>query len=35
MTEIQNAAESFGCNVFSDKVMRDMLPKNIYKSVMR
>ncbi len=35
MTEIHNAAESFGCNVFNDKVMRDMLPKNIYKSVMR
>ncbi len=35
MSEVQTAAEYFGCNVFSDKVMRDRLPKNIYKSVMR
>ncbi len=30
-----NVPEYFGCNVFSDTVMRDRLPKNIYKSVQR
>ncbi len=35
MSEVQTCAEYFGCNVFSDKVMRDRLPKNIYKAVMR
>jgi len=25
--------EVFGCNVFNDKVMRDRLPKNVYKSL--
>ncbi len=30
-----NVPEYFGCNVFSDTVMRDRLPKNIYKSVLR
>ncbi|MCA1987009.1 MAG: glutamine synthetase III, partial [Desulfovibrio sp.] len=25
--------ELFGCNVFSDKVMRERLPKNVYKSL--
>lgn len=34
MSEVQTVADYFGCNVFSDKVMRDRLPKNIYKSVM-
>lgn len=35
MSEVQTVADYFGCNVFSDKVMRDRLPKNIYKSVMK
>ncbi|MGN0613945.1 MAG: glutamine synthetase III [Porcipelethomonas sp.] len=35
MSEIRNAADYFGCNVFSDKVMRERLPKNVYKSVMK
>ncbi len=35
MSEVKTVSEYFGCNVFSDKVMRDRLPKNIYKSVMR
>ncbi len=35
MSDVKNCAEYFGCNVFSDKVMRDRLPKNIYKAVMR
>ncbi len=30
-----NVPEYFGCNVFSDTVMRDRLPKNIYKAVQR
>ncbi len=30
-----NVPEYFGCNVFSDTVMRDRLPKNVYKSVQR
>lgn len=34
MSEVKTAADYFGCNVFNDKVMRDRLPKNIYKSVM-
>ncbi len=38
MTEqIKNKSVSdfFGCNVFSDKVMRERLPKNVYKSVQK
>ncbi len=35
MSNMQTAADYFGCNVFNDKVMRDRLPKNIYKSVMK
>lgn len=35
MSEVQTVADYFGCNVFSDKVMRDRLPKNVYKSVMK
>ena len=35
MSEIHTAADLFGCNVFSERVMRDRLPKNIYRSVMR
>ena len=31
----QSVAEYFGCNVFSDTIMRARLPKNIYKSVMK
>ncbi len=31
----QTVADYFGCNVFSDTVMRDRLPKNVYKSVMK
>ena len=31
----QAVADYFGCNVFSDTVMRDRLPKNVYKSVMK
>ncbi len=38
MSELKNYSnvpEYFGCNVFSDTVMRDRLPKNIYKAVLR
>ncbi|MCM1227462.1 MAG: glutamine synthetase III [Clostridium sp.] len=35
MSEVQTAADYFGCNVFSDSVMRARLPKNVYKSVIR
>ncbi len=31
----QTVSDFFGCNVFSDKVMRERLPKNVYKSVQR
>ena len=31
----KNVSEYFGCNVFSDKVMRERLPKEVYKSVQR
>ena len=31
----KDPAEYFGCNVFSDSVMRERLPKNVYKSVQR
>ncbi len=34
-TNFANVPEYFGCNVFSDTVMRDRLPKNIYKAVQR
>lgn len=30
-----NVSDYFGCNVFSDRVMRERLPKEIYKSVQR
>lgn len=33
MSEIVNAAEIFGMNVFSDAVMSRRLPKNIYKEI--
>ncbi|MDZ4688122.1 MAG: glutamine synthetase III, partial [Planctomycetaceae bacterium] len=29
------AGEIYGCNVFSLKVMKDRLPKNVYKSVLK
>ncbi len=32
---MQTISDFFGCNVFSDKVMRDRLPKNVYKSVQK
>ena len=35
MSEVQTVADYFGCNVFSDTVMRARLPKNIYKSVIK
>lgn len=31
----QTVSDFFGCNVFSDKVMRERLPKNVYKSVLK
>lgn len=31
----ENVAEYFGCNVFNDVVMRERLPKNVYKAVLR
>ncbi|MDD6278734.1 MAG: glutamine synthetase III [Oscillospiraceae bacterium] len=31
----QTVSDFFGCNVFSDRVMRERLPKNVYKSVQR
>ncbi len=34
-TNFSNVTEYFGCNVFSDTVMRDRLPKSVYKSVQR
>ncbi len=30
-----NLTEMFGCNVFNDAVMKDRLPKNVYKSLTR
>ncbi|MBQ4466003.1 MAG: glutamine synthetase III, partial [Oscillospiraceae bacterium] len=35
MTNNANVAEYFGCNVFNDVVMRERLPKNVYKAVVR
>jgi len=32
---LRDPAAYFGCNVFSDSVMRERLPKNVYKSVQR
>ncbi len=31
----KSVSEFFGCNVFSDTVMRERLPKNVYKSVLK
>ena len=33
MTEAAKLTEEFGCLVFSDKIMRERLPKDIYKAV--
>ncbi len=30
---LQGVADYFGCNVFNDKIMRDRLPKNVYKAL--
>ncbi|HBB71226.1 MAG TPA: glutamine synthetase type III [Ruminococcus sp.] len=35
MSENNTVSEFFGCNVFSDSVMRARLPKDIYKAVQR
>ena len=32
---VSSVSELFGCNVFNDAVMRERLPKDIYKSVIR
>ncbi len=34
-TKTKTVSDFFGCNVFSDKVMRERLPKNVYKSVQK
>lgn len=34
-TKTKTVSNFFGCNVFSDKVMRERLPKNVYKSVLK
>ena len=31
----ESASEVFGANVFSTKVMKDRLPKTVYKSLMK
>ena len=33
MSEVFNLAEEFGKNVFNDAVMRDRLPKRVYKKL--
>lgn len=33
--QFDSVSDFFGCNVFSDRVMRERLPKNVYKSVQR
>ena len=33
MSEVLNAAEIFGKNVFNDSVMRERLPKSVYKKL--
>lgn len=33
MTDTRPVAEYFSCNVFNDTIMRDRLPKNVYKSL--
>ncbi len=34
-TKRQNVDEYFGCDVFNDVIMRDRLPKNVYKAVVQ
>ena len=31
--ESKNVADFFGCNVFNDRVMRERLPKDVYRAV--
>ena len=33
MIEASKLTEEFGCLVFNDKIMRERLPKDIYKAV--
>lgn len=33
MSEVLNVSEMFGKNVFNDAVMKDRLPKNVYKKL--
>lgn len=33
--QYKSVSDFFGCNVFSDTVMRERLPKNVYKSVLK
>ncbi len=33
MSEVLNVSEMFGRNVFNDAVMKDRLPKNVYKKL--
>ena len=35
MSEVQKVSDYFACNVFSDTVMKERLPKNVYKAVMQ
>ena len=35
MSEVRNVPEYFGCNVFNETVMKDMLPKTVYKSLLK
>ena len=32
---MKNAEASFACNVFNQQVMRERLPKDVYKKVMQ
>ena len=33
MSDVLNVSEIFGKNVFNDAVMKDRLPKNVYKKL--
>ena len=33
MSEKRSVSEMFGCNVFNDSVMRERLPKAVYKDL--
>lgn len=35
MSDVLNVSEIFGKNVFNDAVMKDRLPKNVYKKLKR